>query len=152
MDVNKLNVTVVGGHAGTTIMPLLSQVKGAKVSEADLDALTKRIQFGGDEVVQAKNGTGSATLSMAYAGARFTERLLQAAAGAKGIAECTFVESPVAAKDGCEFFSSIVHLGPGGVEKIEGLGKLSAREQANYDAMIKDLASQIKKGIEFGKA
>lgn len=26
----------------------------------------KRIQFGGDEVVQAKDGAGSATLSMAY--------------------------------------------------------------------------------------
>lgn len=29
------------------------------------DALVKRIQFGGDEVVQAKDGLGSATLSMA---------------------------------------------------------------------------------------
>lgn len=26
MDVDKVDVTVVGGHAGTTIMPLLSQV------------------------------------------------------------------------------------------------------------------------------
>lgn len=28
------------------------------------------VQFGGDEVVQAKDGAGSATLSMAYAGYR----------------------------------------------------------------------------------
>jgi malate dehydrogenase len=28
--------------------------------------LVKRIQFGGDEVVKAKDGAGSATLSMAY--------------------------------------------------------------------------------------
>lgn len=28
MDVDKVDVTVVGGHAGTTIMPLLSQVRG----------------------------------------------------------------------------------------------------------------------------
>lgn len=27
MDVDKLDVTVIGGHAGTTIMPLLSQVR-----------------------------------------------------------------------------------------------------------------------------
>ena len=29
------------------------------------------VQFGGDEVVQAKDGAGSATLSMAYAGYRY---------------------------------------------------------------------------------
>lgn len=40
------------------------QVKGAKFSEEDIKALTHRIQFGGDEVVQAKDGAGSATLSM----------------------------------------------------------------------------------------
>jgi len=42
----------------------LSQVKGAKFTEADIAALTHRIQFGGDEVVKAKDGAGSATLSM----------------------------------------------------------------------------------------
>lgn len=40
------------------------QVEGAKFSEEDIKALTHRIQFGGDEVVQAKDGAGSATLSM----------------------------------------------------------------------------------------
>ena len=40
------------------------QIKGAKFSDEDIKALTHRIQFGGDEVVQAKDGAGSATLSM----------------------------------------------------------------------------------------
>ncbi len=31
---------------------------------------TTGVQFGGDEVVKAKDGAGSATLSMAYAGFR----------------------------------------------------------------------------------
>ena len=31
---------------------------------------SKGVQFGGDEVVKAKDGAGSATLSMAYAGFR----------------------------------------------------------------------------------
>lgn len=62
--VAQTNVTVIGGHAGTTILPLLSQVKGAKFSLQDIEALTHRIQFGGDEVVKAKDGAGSATLSM----------------------------------------------------------------------------------------
>merc|ERR1711871_1020140 len=82
-DVDGVDVTVIGGHAGTTISPLLSQVEGANFSEEDLKALTHRIQFGGDEVVQAKDGLGSATLSMAYAAAIFTERLIAAMNGEK---------------------------------------------------------------------
>lgn len=39
-------------------------VKNGNFSDADIKALTHRIQFGGDEVVQAKDGAGSATLSM----------------------------------------------------------------------------------------
>jgi malate dehydrogenase len=66
-DVNTTKVPVIGGHAGTTILPLLSQVPNASFTEEDIKALTHRIQFGGDEVVQAKEGTGSATLSMVIA-------------------------------------------------------------------------------------
>ena len=68
-DVRDVKVDVIGGHAGTTIIPLLSQVPGTNFSDADIEALTQRIMFGGDEVVKAKDGAGSATLSMAYAGA-----------------------------------------------------------------------------------
>ena len=39
-------------------------VKEAKFTAEDIKALSHRIQFGGDEVVQAKDGAGSATLSM----------------------------------------------------------------------------------------
>ncbi len=39
------------------------------VGDGMAPALTHRIQFGGDEVVKAKDGLGSATLSMAFAGA-----------------------------------------------------------------------------------
>lgn len=151
-NVGDVNVEVIGGHAGTTILPLLSKIKNARFTEADIDNLTKRIQFGGDEVVQAKNGTGSATLSMAYAGARFVDRLLSAAAGAKGVIECTFVESPLAAKDGCDFFASRVTLGPEGVQEIHPFTPLSTKEQHVYDSMIKDLKAQINKGFEFVKA
>jgi len=64
-----LAIPVVGGHSGKTIIPLFSQAKPAvKVPEDKLEALTTRVQFGGDEVVKAKDGAGSATLSMAYAG------------------------------------------------------------------------------------
>mgnify|MGYP000235765184 CR=1 FL=1 len=139
-------MTVVGGHAGTTILPLLSQIEGAKFTDDDIAALTHRIQFGGDEVVQAKDGAGSATLSMAVAGARFTDRLLAAASGVSGIRECTFVESNVA---DTPFFSSRVQLGPSGAEVVEPIGPMTAFEQANYDEMIGTLGDQIQKGVDF---
>jgi malate dehydrogenase len=64
-----VRVPVVGGHSGKTIIPLFSQASpSVSIPEEDLDALTTRVQFGGDEVVKAKDGAGSATLSMAYAG------------------------------------------------------------------------------------
>ena len=65
-DVTLCDVPVVGGHAGTTIIPLLSQVtpKLSKPFEGDeLTALVTRIQNAGTEVVEAKAGAGSATLS-----------------------------------------------------------------------------------------
>merc|ERR1712111_252593 len=71
------NITVVGGHSGATIVPLLSQ-SGYELQGAERDEYIKRVQFGGDEVVQAKGGAGSATLSMAMAGARFAESLPRA--------------------------------------------------------------------------
>jgi len=140
------NVTVIGGHAGTTILPLLSQIEGAKFSEDELAALTNRIQFGGDEVVKAKDGAGSATLSMAYAGARFTSRLLDAMMGEKDVVECSFTENDVTP---LTFFSTPVTLGPNGVEQVHHFGELSQLEQDNFDAMLPDLEKQIAKGVAF---
>merc|ERR1719272_1484638 len=66
--IDGINIPVVCGHAGATILPLLSQdASGKKVPEDKLEALDKRIQDAGTEVVNAKGGKGSATLSMAYA-------------------------------------------------------------------------------------
>merc|ERR1712176_454484 len=111
-DVAKMKVPVVGGHAGTTIVPLLSQAEPAvSFDDATRDALTHRIMFGGDEVVKAKAGAGSATLSMASTGAEFTDMVLQGLAGEKGVTECSFVESSITE---AKFFASPVTLGKEG--------------------------------------
>jgi malate dehydrogenase len=66
-----LTVPVIGGHSGDTIVPLFSKVTpSVQIPDDKYDALVNRVQFGGDEVVKAKDGAGSATLSMAYAGFR----------------------------------------------------------------------------------
>lgn len=91
-DPEDVDVPVIGGHSAHTIVPVLSQAKvQGKTVEVPLkwialehgqphypdkdpnnqvkgyDNVIERIQFAGDEVVGAKNGAGSATLSMAYA-------------------------------------------------------------------------------------
>ncbi|KAK4703768.1 malate dehydrogenase, partial [Phenoliferia sp. Uapishka_3] len=148
-----INVPVLGGHSGVTIVPVLSATpEGKKVVEAGgevLAALVKRIQFGGDEVVKAKDGAGSATLSMAYAGAVFTDALLKAMRGDKDIVQCTYVDSPLYADKGVTFFSSKVTLGPNGVETIHPVGDLHPSEQALLDACLPDLAKNIAKGVSF---
>jgi malate dehydrogenase len=147
-DVLKTNVPVIGGHAGTTIVPLLSQAE-PKVSFTDeeRDALTHRIMFGGDEVVKAKAGGGSATLSMAYAGAEFADKVMAGLSGEKGVTECTFVETDKVA--GCKFFSLPVTLGKEGVETIHDYGAVNAFEQKLIDDMIPDLIAQAEKGFKF---
>lgn len=57
VDVADVDVPVIGGHAGTTILPLFSQATPSlSLSDEQIDALTKRTQDGGTEVVQAKAG------------------------------------------------------------------------------------------------
>lgn len=47
----KVKVPVIGGHAGVTIMPLISQATpSVSFSAAELKAMTERIQDAGTEV------------------------------------------------------------------------------------------------------
>ncbi|CED85507.1 malate dehydrogenase [Phaffia rhodozyma] len=147
-----IDITVVGGHSGPTIVPLFSQTEGSKsISGEAYKALVNRTQFGGDEVVKAKDGAGSATLSMAQAAAVFAEALMKAIKGEKNIVIPTFVESPIMKNEGLDFFSTNVELGPDGVAEIHGLGELSSEEQELLKACVPELAKNIKKGVDFVK-
>merc|ERR1711951_127562 len=147
LDPQDVNCPVVGGHAGITIMPLISQCSPAVSFEAEaLDALTKRIQDAGTEVVKAKAGAGSVTLSMAYAAARFTDSLIKGMNGQEGVIECAYVQSDVTE---AKYFATPVVLGPNGVEKNLGLGTLTAYEQDLLKAAIPELNGSIKKGEKF---
>ncbi len=148
-DPKDVDVTVIGGHAGITILPLFSQVPGFNPSDADREALTVRTQFGGDEVVKAKAGAGSATLSMAYAGYIFTENVLKAMDGDESIVQCAYVESSLT---DASYFASPCKFGKNGVEEVLGFGEISAYEQAWLDKMLPDLKNQIQKGVDFANA
>jgi malate dehydrogenase len=140
-----VSVPVIGGHSGITILPLLSQ-SGFDFDEVSATSMTKRIQNAGTEVVEAKAGGGSATLSMGQAAAKFGLSLVRALNGEEGIIECTYVEG---SGDRARFFAQPVLLGKNGVEKILGFGDLSAFEEKTLNAALETLRSDIKIGEEF---
>jgi malate dehydrogenase len=149
LDVNAVKVPVVGGHAGTTIVPLLSQTEpSVTFGDEERDALTHRIAFGGDEVVKAKDGAGSATLSMGYTGAHFADRVMAGLAGESGVVECSFVESSITE---AKFFASPVTLGKNGVETVHDVGTTSDYEKKLIADMLPDLMAQAEKGAKWAK-
>jgi len=143
----EVSVPVIGGHSGITILPLLSQ-SGFEFSDEDAAAMTKRIQNAGTEVVDAKAGGGSATLSMGQAAAKFGLSLVRALNGEKDVIECTYVEG---SGNLARFFAQPVLLGKNGVEKILDYGDLSEFEQTTLDDALDTLRSDIKIGEEFVK-
>jgi malate dehydrogenase len=120
-----VDVPVIGGHAGDTILPLLSQATPPfAFTDAEVTALTTRIQNAGTEarsramllpsrlchhadragrpshlaflreqVVEAKAGAGSATLSMAAAAAEFADCCIRGLLGEPGVVACAYVAS-----------------------------------------------------------
>jgi malate dehydrogenase len=144
-DPREVSVPVIGGHSGITILPLLSQ-SGFEFSDKDAAAMTKRIQNAGTEVVEAKAGGGSATLSMGQAAAKFGLSLVSALNGEKGIVECTYVEG---SGDKARFFAQPVLLGKNGVEKILSYGELSDFEETTLNASIDTLKADILLGELF---
>lgn len=144
----ELNVPVVGGHSGVTILPLLSQIPGVTFTEQEAADLTKRIQNAGTEVVEAKAGGGSATLSMGQAAAVFGLSLVRALKGESNIVECAFVEG-----DGeyARFFSQPLLLGKNGIVERRPIGALSVFEQHSLDGMLDTLKKDITLGEEFVK-
>ncbi|WJZ91780.1 hypothetical protein VitviT2T_010825 [Vitis vinifera] len=147
LDPREVDVPVVGGHAGVTILPLLSQVKPpCSFTPEEIDYLTARIQNGGTEVVEAKAGAGSATLSMAYAAVKFADTCLRGLRGDAGVIQCAYVFSQVTE---LPFFASKVRLGRTGAEEIYPLGPLNEYERAGLEKAKKELASSIQKGISF---
>ena len=146
-----VEIDVLGGHSGCTIVPILSPY--ATKLGASIPAITKRIQYGGDEVVQAKQGAGSATLSMSSAAARIAQKVLTGmTTGTNGtdISECAYVfnnefDSRVS------YFASRVYFGPDGIASRKPIDKASFSddERKNIDVCIHELSANIRKGEEF---
>ncbi|AQZ11128.1 MDH1 (YKL085W) [Zygosaccharomyces parabailii] len=143
------HVNVVGGHSGITIVPLISQTKYKTMDKTTREALIHRIQFGGDEVVKAKDGAGSATLSMAQAGATFANAVLSGLGGERDVIASSYVDSPLYKSEGVEFFASPVTLGPDGISKVHPVGDISSEEEQLLEKAKETLKKNITKGFAF---
>jgi malate dehydrogenase len=141
----ELIVPVIGGHSGTTILPLLSQVADVTFTDEEVASLTYRIQNAGTEVVEAKAGGGSATLSMGQAAARFCVSLMKGLQG-ESVTEYAYVEGQ---GEHARFFAQPIVLGKNGVEALLPIGTLSAYEQKAMNDMLGTLKADIELGVEF---
>jgi malate dehydrogenase len=148
LNVANVKVNVIGGHSGVTILPLLSQVAGVTFTDEEVAAMTTRIQNAGTEVVEAKAGGGSATLSMGQAACRFGLSLVRGLQGEANIVECAYVDG---GSEHADFFAQPILLGKNGVEKVLPYGDISAFEANARDAMLDTLKGDIKLGVEFVK-
>ena len=140
-----VEVPVIGGHSGVTILPLLSQ-SGFEFTDEEIALMTTRIQNAGTEVVEAKAGGGSATLSMGQAAARFGLSLVRALNGEDNVVECTYIEGP---GDKARFFAQPVLLGKNGVEKVLDYGTLTTFEESTLNNALDILRGDIAKGESF---
>ncbi|WGO83791.1 malate dehydrogenase [Arsenophonus apicola] len=142
----EIEVTVIGGHSGVTILPLLSQIPAVNFTEREAEELTKRIQNAGTEVVEAKAGGGSATLSMGQAAARFGLSLIHALNGKENIIECAYVEG-----DGeyARFFAQPIRLGKNGIEERLPINIMNTFEKNKLENMLETLNKDIKLGEDF---
>jgi len=148
-DPSRIRVPVIGGHAGVTIMPVFSQDRVAKTIDADkIPDLDKHVQDAGTDVVNAKGGKGSATLSMAYAGARLGKAVLAGLTGRSPV-ECAYCKSDVT---DLPYFAQKVVFGPKGVKKVLPIGKLNEYETKRLEEAKTALKAEIETGVKYAEA
>lgn len=138
-----IQVQVIGGHSGITIIPSITGM----VSEGAQDNIIHRIQYGGDEVVKAKAGAGSATLSMAYAAYQFFDDFSHRRA------LTAYVRIPEGGpKYPTEYFATRIQIDEeGGLKSVLSMPELHAKERALLEKAIPELQKDIDKGKQFAQ-
>mmetsp|Transcript_59281 Transcript_59281/g.158494 ORF Transcript_59281/g.158494 Transcript_59281/m.158494 type:complete len:352 (+) Transcript_59281:93-1148(+) len=152
VPVEGIDVSVVGGHAGVTILPLFSQVPAASsLSEEQIVALDKHVQDAGTDVVNAKGGKGSATLSMAYAGAKFANAVLSGLAGTE-TTECAYVARDPDERAELPYLASRVTFGSNGVKTVHDIGEINEYERGRLLECIGTLRGEIDAGLKYAQS
>ncbi|XP_037052481.1 malate dehydrogenase, mitochondrial-like [Bradysia coprophila] len=149
IDPSTLHIPVICGHSGITIVPLLSQCNpSVNIPEKVAHQITESIRDAGTRVVEAKAGKGSATIAMAWAGANFALKLIQALRGESNIVACGFILSDIC---DTKYFSLPMMLGRTGVRVAYGLPKMNKYEEELLRMAVPELKENVEKGIEFAR-
>lgn len=147
----EVKINVIGGHSGPTIVPLLSGIKNVNFTQNEVDSITKRVQYGGDEVVKAKDGGGSATLSMAFAAREFYRSFVQALNNSPNSLNSnlvSFVKCDLVPSGYC---ATEIELDSKGLVRTLPLPEMNEHEKGLFKIATNDLEKDVRKGIEFAQ-
>merc|ERR1712039_184521 len=121
VDPADVEVPVIGGHAGVTIMPVFSQDKHAKtIDPAEIPALDEHARLG-KAVLAGMTGTPKT--------------------------ECAYVMSDV--MPGLAYFTSKVTFGSNGVETVHPVGDLNEYEKGRLEQANEALKKEIQSGLDY---
>ncbi len=149
IDPSTINIPVICGHSGITIVPLLSQCyPPVNIPEKLAKQITENVREAGTKVVEAKDGKGSATISMAWAGARFAIKLVRALRGEDNCVTCGYILSDIC---DTKYFALPMMLGRNGVRVAYGLPKMNDYEEELLRLAIPELKKNVEKGIEYAR-
>ncbi|KAI4483026.1 hypothetical protein M0804_008081 [Polistes exclamans] len=138
-------VPVVGGHSENTTVPLFSKCRPSiELTPEEMIKLTKAVRIAGKKVVKAKKS--STTYSMASATMYFIHNLSRAIHHEPNVIISAYTESRVTP---ARFFSNELLLGPAGIDKNLGFGRVNVFEQKLIDDAVKVLQKQIAMVEEF---
>ncbi|XP_066593241.1 malate dehydrogenase, mitochondrial-like [Prorops nasuta] len=134
-------VPVIGGGSSTTCIPLYSQCSPCKqFRREEIRYMTQFVRSADDEI----NRKNYPFVMSSFAIARFCTSLCKALRHERGIMECTYVSSHVMPE--IKYFSSMVELGPDGIQKYMEIPQLSDIECELVLQTIPILQKDIKKG------
>jgi len=147
VPVDQIDVPVVGGHTGRTVLPLFTRDPAA--STLPLEArreLDLRVQEGDEEVIKAKRVRGGPALSSAYAAMLLARAVLNGLAGQRG-SVCAFVKSEATE---LPYFTSPVNFGRRGAEQVKRLPRLADRyENERLFEVVQVLQEEIDAGLKY---
>lgn len=147
LDPSTLNIPVICGHSGITIVPLLSQCNPAvNIPDKIARQITEDVREAGTKVVEAKAGSGSATIAMAWAGARFATKLVKGLRGDANVVACGMIMSDIC---DTKYFALPMMLGRPGIRVAYGLPLMNSYEEDLLQQAIPELRKNVNKGIDF---
>lgn len=154
-DKLSMDVPVIGGHAGITIIPLISQQPRVNMTPEQNLEYVNHVQKAWKEVQDAKEGKGTATMSTADATEKFVNFLMESMDGHEGLEDYAYVRTDVVKIEGQSehprYFATKIAVNKDGVKRVDPLPwtKMNQLEKELVIKAIVELKHEIKKGEDF---